>query len=158
MTWLIWAGLLPACIVIAAGIVRRPVRQVWDEVHVDRARELFRRRREWLEARFVGAVLRADEAEGHRWEDAHWQDEIAWARDRQSRHFLALVGVHFDPRLRDDEPLNRHATALFEFYKGRWHAEGRRLDQIRPDEALERLPRFERVVVHTQPRRAEPHP
>ena len=40
-----------------------------------------------------------DPVEGIRWEDAHWHDEVLWARDRQSRTFLALVGVHFDVSL-----------------------------------------------------------
>ncbi len=159
MSWFIWMGLLPACLVAAAGLIRRPVRMVWEEVHVDRARESFRRRREWLEARFVSAVLRADEEEGRRWEDARWQDEVSWARDRQTRRFLALVGVHFDPRLRDDEPLNRHATAVFEFHKGRWLAEGKRFDQVAPAEALRRVTRFEPVALPPPaPRRAEPRP
>ena len=153
MEWLIWAGLLPGCVLAAVLIARRPARQVWEEMHVDRARVLFRQRREWLEARFVGALLRADAAEGHRWEDARWHDEIVWARDRQSRRLLALIGVHFEPDPLDDPPFPHHATALFEFRKGRWHAEGKRLDEIRPDEAFLRLHRFERVVVH-QPRRA----
>lgn len=151
MRWLIWAGLLPGCAAAAILIVRRPARQVWEEMHVDRARALFRRRREWLEARFVGALNRSDPAEGRRWEDASWRDEIVWARDRQSRNFLALVGVHFAHGPMGDSP--RHATALFEYRKGGWHAEGKRLDEVRPDEAFSSPHRFERVVL-PQPRRA----
>ena len=153
MQYLIWAGLLPACIVAALMIARRPARLVWEELHVDRARLQFRRRREWLEARFVGALLRADEAEGRRWEDARWHDEIVWARDRQTRRLLALVGVHFEPNPFDPVQFPRHATALFEYRKGGWLAEGKRLDEIRPDEAFLRLRRFERVVT-PQSRRA----
>ena len=118
MQWLIWAGLLPGCVAAAAIIARRPARQVWEEMHVDRARALFRLRREWLEARFVGALRRIDPAEGRRWEDASWRDEIVWARDRQTRGFLALVGVHFATGPLDILPTPRHATAVFEFRKG----------------------------------------
>lgn len=153
MEWLIWAGLLPGCILAAALIVRRLARQLWEEMHVDRSRASFRQGREWLEARFVGALTRVDKAEGRRWQDARWHDEIVWARDRQTRSLLALVAVHFEPQLHDPSPYPRHATALFEFRKGRWHAEGRRLDEIRPDEAFLRLRRFERVAA-PQPRRA----
>ena len=46
----------------------------------------------------------------------------------------------------------RHATALFEFRKGHWHVEGKRLDEIRPDEAIGHNQRFEAVVV------SQPHP
>ena len=63
---------------------------------MDQARESFHCQREWLEARFMTALNRIDPAEGARWEDARWHDEVLWARDRQTRHFLALVCVHFD--------------------------------------------------------------
>jgi hypothetical protein len=150
MGLLIWVVVLPACLVVAGIIVRRPVRQFAEEMHVDHARELFRQQREWLEARFLGALAKVDPAERVRWEEAHWHDEVLWARDRQTRRLLALIGVHFDAAPFDDlaEATPRHATALFEFRKGRWCAEGKRLDEIRPDEAVRRNQRFERVVTH----------
>jgi hypothetical protein len=122
-------------------------------MHVDRARELFRPQREWLEARFLSALGKSDPLERLRWEDAHWHDEILWARDRKTRVLLALIGVHFDGPEFDPlgESPSRHATALFEFRRGRWVAEGKRLDEVRPDEAVLRGQRFEPVV--TQPRR-----
>jgi hypothetical protein len=153
MGLIIWGVVLPACLVAAWLIVRRPVRQFLEEMHVDHARELFRQQREWLEARFLGALAKVDPSERLRWEDAHWHDEILWARDRHTRRLLALIGVHFDSDPFDDpsDSHPRHATALFEFRKGRWVAEGKRLDEIRPDEAVRRSQRFEPVVTH--PRR-----
>jgi hypothetical protein len=154
MGFLIWGGILPACLFAGWLILRRPVRQFAEDLHVDRAREQFRHQREWLEARFLGALAKVDPQERLRWEDAHWHDEVLWARDRQSRVFLALIGVHFD--IQPFEELTgltpRHATALFEYRKGRWVAEGKRLDELRPDEAVLRGQRFEPVVTH--PRRA----
>ena len=149
---LIWLVVLPACLVAAGLIVRRPVRLLAEEIHVDHARDLFRLQREWLEARFLTALSKVDSAEGLRWEEARWHDEILWARDRQTRRLLALIGVHFDssPFEIAGEGVPRHATALFEFRKGCWFAEGKRLDEIHPDEAMRRNQRFERVV--TQPR------
>ena len=155
MGWIIWGVVLPTCVASAWLIVRRPLRQVVEELHVDQARLLFRQQREWLEARFLKAMGKADPIERLRWEDANWHDEVLWARDRQTRRLLAMIGVHFDPPPFDDdsdgEP--RHATALFEFRKGRWHAEGKRLEEVRPDEAVLTSPRFELVVPHP-PRRA----
>jgi hypothetical protein len=150
---LIWLVVLPACLVVAGIIVRRPLRQFAEEIHVDRARELFRQQREWLEARFLGALAKVDPAERLRWEEAHWHDEVLWARDRQTRGLLAMIGVHFDTNPFDDlaETAPRHSTALFEYRKGRWCAEGKRLDEIRPDEAVRRNQRFEPVIMH--PRR-----
>lgn len=144
---------MPACAVAGWLVLRRPVRHFAEEYHVDHARDLFRLRREWLEARFVGSLGHTDALERLRWEDAHWHDEVLWARDRQSRLLLALIGVHFDGQEFDElgEPHPRHATALFEYRKGRWYAEGKRLDEVRPDEAVLHYHRFEPVI--TQPRR-----
>ena len=153
MGWFIWCGVLPACIATAWLVLRRPVRQLTEEMHVDHARDLFRRQREWLEARFITALSKIDAREGARWDEAHWHDEILWARDRQTRRLLAMVGVHFATNAFEEpaESPPRHATALFEFRKGLWVAEGKRLDEIRPDEAVLRSQRFEPVVLH--PRR-----
>ena len=153
MGFLIWVGVVPPCLVAAWLLLRRPLRQFREDRHVGRARELFRLQREWLEARFLGSLAKVDPLERVRWEDAHWHDEVIWARDRQSRAFLALIGVHFDATSFDDlgDPRPRNATALFEYRKGRWFAEGKRLDELRPDEAVLRGHRFEAVI--TQPRR-----
>jgi hypothetical protein len=153
MGWFIGGGVLLTCLIAAWLVLRGPLRQLTEEMHAERARELFRQRREWLEADFLGALSKSDPTERLRWEDAQWHDEILWARDRQSRRLLALIGVHFGANLFDEQPnpSSRHSTALFEFRKGRWFAEGKRLDEIRPDEAVRRNQRFEPVIMH--PRR-----
>jgi hypothetical protein len=153
MAVIILGAVLPAYLVALWIILRRPARRLAEEIHVDQARVLFRQNREWLEARFLGAMGKIDPVERLRWEDAHWHDEVTWARDRQTRRLLALIGVHFDANPFDDLPDSppRHSTALFEFRKGRWFAEGKHLDEIRPDEAFLRNQRLEPVVLH--PRR-----
>jgi len=150
MRLLIGAGILSGCMFVAWMVLRRPLRQIIEDVHVDHARALFHQRREWLEARFISALSRADPVEGQKWDAAHWHDEVLWARDRQSRHLLALVCVHFEPGPFDLSQEKRHATALFEFRKGQWFVDGKRLDEMRPDQAVGRNLRFEAVVV-TQP-------
>jgi hypothetical protein len=146
MSWLIWAGILPVCLVAAVLLLQRPLRLFFEDLHVDQARESFHHGREWLEARFVTALGRIDPVEGSRWEEARWHDEVLWARDRQTRHFLALVCVHFEGSPFDHAPA-RLATAVFEYRKGRWNAEGKRLDEIRPDEAVGRNRKYEPVAV-----------
>lgn len=146
MGWLIGAGVLPLCIIAAWCILHRPLRIFYEDLHVDQARDAFRRRREHLEAEFITSLGRFDRDEGLRWEDARWHDEVTWARDRQTRRFLALVGVHFEPEPFEPPQARRHATAVFEFHKGRWKADGKRLDQTRPDEAVGRNRRFEPVA------------
>jgi hypothetical protein len=146
---MIWAGLVPVCVLAAWLVVRRPVRWIVEDRDFARARDLFRLQREGLEAKFLGSLARLDPIERLRWEDAHWHDDVVWARDRQSRRLLALVGVHFDVDPLSgfpDEPPHQ-ATALFEFRKGRWSADGRHIDEIRPDEAFLRHREFEPVVL-----------
>jgi hypothetical protein len=154
MDFLIWAVILLVLVLMALIGLRRPVRQIVEDVHVDHARDLFHQQREWLEARFISALARDDPAEGRRWESAHWHDEVLWARDRQTRHLLALVCVHFEHGSFELLPAPTHATALFEFRKNHWHAEGKRLDEIRPDEAVGRNQPYEAVSVSpSHPRR-----
>jgi hypothetical protein len=153
MGLLIGSGILILCVFVGWMVLRRPLRQIVEDVHIDHARALFHQKREWLEARFISALGKIEPSEGERWEEgAQWHDEVLWARDRQSRHLLALVCVHFDPGPLDEFPGRRHATALFEFRKNQWCAEGKSLDELRPDEAVGRDQRFEEIVV------TQPHP
>lgn len=132
--------------------IRYPLRVYLEAADLARAQATFRMQREALEIRFVLALGKSNPAEAARWDDADWHNEVTWGRDRRTRALLALVGVDFPTDLLAD-PVNlslmtRHATALFEYRRGRWHAEGRRLDEVRPDEAFQRGGRFEPVVFH----------
>jgi hypothetical protein len=153
MGLIIWGGVVPGCLLAAWLILRRPVRHFAEDFHLDSAHVLFRHQREWLEARFLTALGQVDPLERVRWDDAHWHNEVVWCRDRQTRTLLALIGVHFDEAGFDasGESHPHHATAIFEYRKGRWTTEGKRLDEIRPDEVMLRSPRFEPVALH--PRR-----
>lgn len=146
---IIWGGVVPCCLLAAWFLLRKPVRHFTEDLHFETAQVQFRQQREWLEARFLGGLAKLDPIERIRWEDAHWHNEVLWARDRKTRTLLALIGVHFEHVGFDEfgEARPRHATALFEYRRGRWHAEGKRLDEVRPDEVVLRSPRFEAVAV-----------
>ena len=144
--WLIGFGLVLLAGLAAWMVALGPVRNLIEAIRFDKARVQFRQQREWLEARFLSALARVDPPEAIRWDDARWQDEIRWARDRRSRRLLALIGVEFDPSPFADDASGRHATALFEYRKGRWLADGQRVDSLRPDEALLRHRRYEPVT------------
>ena len=134
-----WMVLVPFCLVACWMIVRRPLRDAMEDVNFDKAREQFRYQREGLEARFLSALERTEPIEKLRWDDARWRDDVVWARDRRTRRILALVGVSFENEPFGNaytEPPARHATALFEYRKGTWVAEGKRIDEIRPHEAF----------------------
>jgi hypothetical protein len=144
MGWIIGGVVLPSCLVTAWLIIRKPLRQIVEDLGVDQARLAFHRRREWLEAGFLTALAKVDPIERLRWENAHWHNEVHWGRDSKTRRLLALVEIHFDPDGFDTSPhpLVNHATALFEYRKGRWFADGKRIDATRPDEAFLRLGRY----------------
>ncbi len=152
---LIGSGIVLVCFTAGWLIIRRPLREVVEEVHFEQARVLFRQQREWLEARFVTVIGQLDLAAGKRWESADWDDEVLWARDRSTRRLQALVGVHFDGPY---NPLHQpgHSTAVFEFHHGRWRVEGRRLDLTRPEQAVGRDQPFEAVADTSRARRLIP--
>jgi hypothetical protein len=154
MGLLIGAGILSVCVGLAWMVLRRPLRQIVEDVHIDHARALFHQRREWLEARFISALRRVEPAEQERWEAAQWHDEVLWARDRQTHNLLALVCVHFEAGPFDDWQGRRHATAVFEFRNNQWCVDGKCLDEMRPDEVVGRNQPFEAIVItHPHPRR-----
>ena len=143
-------GVLSASLLMAWLVIRRPLRFHFEEHRADNARRIFRYQREGLEARFLNALIKVDPIERLRWEDAQWHDQILWARDRKTRVFLALIGVHFDRNGTDEfsDLAPRQATALFEYRKNQWRAEGKWLDETRPAEALLRNHRFEMVIAN----------
>jgi hypothetical protein len=143
-SWLIGLLLLPGVAVAGWFLAARPLRDFLDTLRFDQARLQFRQQREWLEARFLSALGRTDPLEAARWDDAHWHNDVRWARDRQTRRLLALICVEFDANPFEDTV--RHATALFEYRKGRWFADGKHVDALRPDEALRRHGRYDPVT------------
>jgi hypothetical protein len=143
-----WSGMVPAAALALLLAGFGSLRVLRREMREELARRQFRPQRERLEARFLAALGRIDPVEKLRWEDAQWNNEIIWARDRQTHRLLALIGVRFeaDPFFDDSGLPPRHSTALFELRGKHWHADGKRLDEVRPDEALLRHQRFVAVV------------
>ena len=145
MGLLIAAAVLTVCFLATWAVLRRPVGRIVEDVRIEHARALFHRNRERLEARFISALERSDATESELWESAHWHDDVLWARDRQTHHLLALTCVDFEPEPFEFSPERRHATAIFEFHNGHWCAQGKHLDELRPDEAIDLFRRFETV-------------
>ncbi len=145
MGLLIATGVLTGCFLAAWAVLLRPVRRMVEDVRIEHARALFHRNRERLEARFISALDRSDPTECEMWESAHWHDDVLWVRDRQTHHLLALTCVHFEPEPFEFSTDQRHATAIFEFHDGHWCAQGKHLDELRPDEAIDLFRRFETV-------------
>ncbi|RUL85622.1 hypothetical protein [Tautonia sociabilis] len=144
--YLIAGMLLPASLTIAYVILRRPIREICEEIGFEKARQRFHQQRERLEARFLAALGRLDPEEQERWEEADWRPDVVWARDRKTRTLNALAAVRFDPPPFSDLPSPR-ATALFEYRDGRWTTDGLWFDDMSPDEAIAHQRQLEPVII-----------
>jgi hypothetical protein len=149
--------LIPAAATVGLAMVIiawRPLRGIFREIHVERAREMFALQRERLELYFIEAAQRSGKPRDLRWVDCDWAKEVKFARDKATGKLVALVGVtvRFEavegtemedwPQVAD----LRNATGVFSFVRGQWHTDGRALFNMNPDEALERMrTQFERV-------------
>ncbi len=151
--------LIPALLVaglVALIIAWRPLRGIFQEIQIERARELFALQRERLEAKFLDLAAASGKPRGLRWKDCDWANEVQFARERTTGQLAALVGVtiRFEAVAGGDmEDLPsvgnlRNASAVFYFRRGHWHTSGRALFNMNPDEALNHFRgQYERVEV-----------
>jgi len=143
---LLVGALLPTSVALAYLILKRPIREIREELDFERARRKFRRHREWLEVQFLHAMKHQEPEELARWEEADWLRDVSWARDRNSRVLHALAAVKFpDPPFTDSPP--HHASAVFEYRRGRWTTQGDWIDELRPNEAVLAARRFEPIII-----------
>ena len=151
MGLLIGAGILSVCILVTWLILRRPVRQIVEDVHVERARDSVP-----PAARMAGSPIHLGPepirpVEGQRWEDAQWQDEVLWARPSDSP--FAGAGLR-RVRARSVRPVSRAQArdGALRVSQGELDVRGQADRRGAPDEAVGRNQRFEAVVV------PQPHP
>jgi hypothetical protein len=109
------------------------------------ARQQFSLRREWLEADFLKLAGLRGIPRGLRWVDCEFDNDIQFARDRNSGQLRALVAatIRFEAieggGMEDVEAVGnlRAATTLF-FYEGKkWTTSGRALFNLNPAEAIQ---------------------
>jgi len=144
-----WIGIVVALavvfgVVFGSWLLRR--RQVCS---FEKARDSFRRRREWLEAEFVTRAAASGKPRGLRWMDCDFDDNIAFARDRRSGHFRALVGVtiRFEAiqggGMEDVVAVGnlKAATVVFRLDGPEWEADGRAVFNLTPSQTIERYHR-----------------
>lgn len=121
-----------------AGRRRQHVRE-----ELQHARELFHRRREWLEADFLSLAATSGKPRTLAWNGCDFANEVAFARDRHSGQLCALVAVTIcfssaDPN--DDDILagypERSATSVFRFDGVRWTTDGRAVFNLNPSETI----------------------
>jgi hypothetical protein len=127
---------------------------VWQKRRLSRvrlrlAKDLFHRRREWLEAEFLSLASASGKPRSLLWADCEFEDAVAFARDRTSGQLRALVGVTigFTSPESEDESIygrsasmtQRAATAVFHFDGQRWMTDGRVVFNLSPQETIRRF-------------------
>ena len=153
--WLTLGVIVALAVVVAFGW--RPLRRLGGAIQVERARELFFLERERIESGFIAAAAATGKPRGLRWKDCSFDDEVEFARDRQSRQLIALVAVtiQFEAVAGSDmEGLPavgnlRNASAVFFFDGGRWQTAGKAVFNLNPEEAIERFAaQYEPLAAH----------
>jgi hypothetical protein len=159
--WL-WLGpLLAVFIIVVVILARGPLKAFGREIHLERARELFRLQREMLHEKFCRAASATGKPRGLIWKQCEWGEEVEFARDRHSGDIAALVPVtiHFEAVSGSDMEglpavgLPRNASAVFFYHKGQWHTVGKAVFNMNPVEALNH---FKNQYEHMGTERAVP--
>lgn len=148
--------LVPALAAALAALIVawRPLRNIWQEIQAERAREMFSLQRERLEAKFLDLAAASGKPRGLRWKECDFDNDVRFARDKRTGQFAALVSVNIGFEAVEGSDMEglpavgnlREATAVFFFHKGRWHTAGQALFNMNPDEALDHFKsQFDRV-------------
>ena len=153
-----WTWVLPlAGVVLAAAVVAAVWLYVWGRrrpVPITEAQKLFRQGREHLEAQFFHAAATSGKPRGLRWKECEWGDDVAFARDRKTGHYVALASVTISFEAVEGGDMEglpavgnlRNASALFFFDGAHWRATNRAVFNLNPDEALQHFAgQYERV-------------
>ena len=147
MFWVI-NGLLAVCFFVGLGffgsraLQRRQARRRRHEF--ERACQLFFRRREWIEARFLTMASNSGKPRGLEWANCDFENAVSFARDKNTGELCALVGVtiSFEATIGGDmedvEAVSnlRDATSVFRFEDDAWVTDGRAVFNLNPIETI----------------------
>jgi hypothetical protein len=114
------------------------------ENQLARARKEFHQQRERLEAKFFTLAARSGKPRGLEWVRCDFEDDVIYARHRQSGELSAFVGVTIGFEaiegggMEEVEAVGnaRAATAVFRIENGAWATDGRALFNLTPSEAV----------------------
>lgn len=149
MNPLIWLGIgCLACVAVGVGLScwagrhrATPARPV----DLARAKQVFARRREWLEAEFFTRASTSGKPRGLLWSDCEFHDSVTWARERGSGQWYALVGVTIQFEavpgggMEDNPNVGnlRAGTALFKFANDEWTTDGQVRFNLDPAQTIQ---------------------
>ncbi|HEY6563530.1 MAG TPA: hypothetical protein VIY86_03490 [Pirellulaceae bacterium] len=142
MRWLLLVSAM-ACVSLSLYLTQR-LRHLRSQ-YVLRMRDLFHRRREWLEAEFLTQAGRSGRPRGLQWAECDFEDAVSFARDRKTRQYRALVAVTIRFKAISGGGMEhvaavhnlRSATAVFHFDQGQWRTDGRAVFNLSPAETIE---------------------
>lgn len=154
--WLVPTLVVLGVIAVSAALLWRPIRARLRRKELARARKDFRRQREHLEARFFDLAASSGKPRGLEWVRCDFENDVIYARHRQSGELSAFVGVTigFEATtgggMEEVEAVGnlRAATAVFRVERGRWATDGRALFNLNPVEAVEYYHDNLEFVVH----------
>jgi hypothetical protein len=151
--WFLGIGVAVVAL-LAVALGARPLLRWARTAEVRTARELFRRQREHLEAKFLAAAAASGKPRGLRWVGCEWDGDFTLARERATGKLAALVGVTIKFAAVEGSDMEglpavgnlRNASAVFFFDHGRWHTVGKAVFNLNPGEAIEHFGKqYERV-------------
>ena len=127
-----------------AALLWRPFRLKLRAQELARARHDFHRQREHLEAKFLQISAASGKPRGLAWTNVDFDDDVTYARERDSGELSALVAVTISFEAIEGGGMEhveavgnlRAATAVFLFRRGRWTTDGRSLFNLNPAEAV----------------------
>ena len=134
--------LICGCLLLAAHNSGKQNKMVRHDLK--KCRELFHRRREWLEADFITAASKSGKPRGLAWRDCEFDDEVTFARDRSNGQLRALVATTISftaiegGGMEEVEAVGnlRCATAVFHFVDNEWSTDGRVIFNLDPAETI----------------------
>jgi hypothetical protein len=131
-------------VVATTALLWRRIRARLQRAEYQRFRSAFHLQRERLEAKFFELAGASGKPRGLRWTDCSFDDDVTYARHRQTGELCAFVAttIAFEAieggGMEDVEAVGnlRAATAVFRLDRGRWETDGRAIFNLNPAEAI----------------------
>ena len=127
-----------------AHVARRPSKTARQAAEYESARLEFHQQRERLEARFFQLAASSGKPRGLRWTECDFDNDVTYARDKQSGELCAFVAVTIAFEAIEGGLMEgveavgnlRAASAVFRHQQGRWQTDGRAVFNLTPSEAI----------------------
>jgi hypothetical protein len=143
----IWMAVAVVGLVVSIGVAlfyRRRAPRGPHDTNFGRARREFHLQREHLEAKFFELAASSGKPRGLEWTSCEFDDEVSYARNRETGDLAALVAVTIRFAAiagggMEDVPAVgnlRAATAVFAYADKQWRTDGRAIFNLNPAEAI----------------------